>query len=368
MAPVIVTLVRHGESVDNLTSLWAGHRDAPLTNYGYTQAQRLGDHFKDVPITAIYASDLKRAQTTARCVWEKNQSQPKPPFTISPLLREQFFGEAEGMPWDAGRYHSAHLPWEDHRAFRLAPNAESLNDVSARATQVLRHFILPHLLATASVPSNATFPAQHHLVLFAHGIWLSEMLFAIKLAGDPKVRFVKASGGYQNTAWSRIEIELDGLGEGLESLPRVSETPEGGDGVESVERDEQEGKTEFDSPPAPSEAAANPPQSNGEGNSDAEGDSKNDGTPPLPPQFAALLPTLPPIPPRDPSLPPVANLAVEEPTPRIRYRVVAFNQSQHLVGLKRTKGGVGSGQWDDKQRGLKEFFAGGGLNPMKGGS
>lgn len=77
MAPVIVTLVRHGESVDNLTclsnspflsliiktnfpslplvpfcsALWAGHRDAPLTNYGYTQAQRLGDHFKHVPIT-----------------------------------------------------------------------------------------------------------------------------------------------------------------------------------------------------------------------------------------------------------------------------------------------------------------------------
>ncbi|GAA5901589.1 histidine phosphatase family protein [Sporobolomyces salmoneus] len=363
MAPVIVTLVRHGESVDNLTSLWAGHRDAPLTNYGYTQAQRLGDHFKDVPITAIYTSDLKRAQTTARCVYEKNETTPKPPFTVSPLLREQFFGEAEGMPWDAGKYHSAHLPWEDHRAFRLAPNAESLNDVSRRATQVLRHFILPHLLATASVPSSsASFGDQHHLVLFAHGIWLSEMLFAIKLASDPSVRFVKSSGGYQNTAWSRIEIELDGPGEG--SLPRFSPTPEGGDGVESVEEDEKRGQTEFDSPPAPSEAAATP------GQDEADEEEDKGGRPPLPPQFASLLPTLPPIPTRDPSLPPVPNLSTSDPIPRVRYRVVAFNQSQHLVGLKRTKGGVGSGSWDDKQRGLKEFFAGGGgggaANPMKG--
>ncbi|GAA5930074.1 histidine phosphatase family protein [Sporobolomyces koalae] len=353
MAPVILTLVRHGESVDNLTSLWAGHRDAPLTNYGYTQAQRLGDHFKDVPITAIYASDLKRAQTTARCVWEKNRSDPKPPFTISPLLREQFFGEAEGMPWDAGKYHSAHLPWEDHRAFRLAPNAESLDDVSARASQVLRHFILPHLVATASVPSTATFPEQHHLVLFAHGIWLSEMMFAIKLAGDPRVRFVKSQGGYQNTAWSRIEIELDDDdNEGFSTLPRTSPACAEGEGVERVVRTDGNPDPDLVSPPAPSEAAPSH-----EDESTREDDSDSSNRPPLSPRFASLLPTLPPVPPRDPALPPVPDLAT---MPRIRHRVVAFNQSQHLVGLKRTKGGIGSGEWDDKQRGLKEFFAGGG--------
>lgn len=177
------------------------------------------------------------------------------------------------------------------------------------------------------------------------------MLFAIKLASDPNVRFVKSSGGYQNTAWSRIEIELDGLGdEG--SLPRMSETPVGGDGVESVEEDEKKGITEFDAPPAPSEAASS---------STLDSSVSDDPRPPLPPQFAALLPTLPPIPPRDPSLPPIPNLAKEDPIPRIRFRVMAFNQSQHLVGLKRTRGGVGSGEWDEKQRGLKEFFAGGGV-------
>jgi len=177
------------------------------------------------------------------------------------------------------------------------------------------------------------------------------MLFAIKLASDPNVRFVKSSGGYQNTAWSRIEIELDGLGdEG--SLPRMSETPVGGDGVESVEEDEKKGVTEFDAPPAPSEAASS---------STLDSSTLDDPRPPLPPQFAALLPTLPPIPPRDPSLPPIPNLAKEDPIPRIRFRVMAFNQSQHLVGLKRTRGGVGSGEWDEKQRGLKEFFAGGGV-------
>lgn len=47
---------------------------------------------------AIYASDLSRAQTTAKNVHKQNKTNPPPPFTVSPLLREQFFGLAEGEP------------------------------------------------------------------------------------------------------------------------------------------------------------------------------------------------------------------------------------------------------------------------------
>ncbi|GAA5908480.1 hypothetical protein JCM6882_001278 [Rhodosporidiobolus microsporus] len=370
MAPVIITLVRHGESKDNLTALWAGQRDAPLTNHGYNQATRLGEAFKDVPITAIYASDLKRANTTARKVWEANQVGDKPPFTTSPLLREQFFGEAEGAPWDAGRYSSAHLPWEDHRAFRLAPNAESLNDVAHRADLVLRHFVIPHVLSTASVPSSSsTFEGgQHHILLVAHGIWLSEMLFALKRAGDPTIRFVK-QGGYQNTAWSRIEVELDDSPLGEHEL---SPEEKGAAGAPEPPKG-----AEFTSPAAPSEAAPNPPKSaepsragtpaGGEANtvpSSATTTTSRTSTdrPPLPEEIRALLPTLPPIPPRDAALPPPWAHADDfsVPPPKLRHRVVAFNQGEHLVGLKRTGAGVESGEWDEKQRGLKEFFAGGG--------
>jgi broad specificity phosphatase PhoE len=46
----------------------------------------------DGDMTAIYTSDLKRAHTTAKNVFEANLSDPKPPFTVSPLLREQYFG------------------------------------------------------------------------------------------------------------------------------------------------------------------------------------------------------------------------------------------------------------------------------------
>ncbi|GAA5882023.1 hypothetical protein JCM1840_000404 [Sporobolomyces johnsonii] len=349
MAPLVITMVRHGESADNLTALWAGHRDAPLTNHGNNQATRLAKALENVPITAIYASDLKRAHTTAKRVWDANKTSPKPPFTVSPLLREQFFGEAEGAPWDAGKYSSAHLPWEDHRAFRLAPNAESLNDVARRADQVLRHFVLPHLLATKDVPPTAVFPEQHHIVLFAHGIWLSEMLFALKRAGDPHIRFVKSSS-YSNTGFTTVHVELEEphIDHGLPAHPP---SLAGGDGSANIPEDDDEALT---SPPAPSEAAASPPAT---GTTTTTTSASADVRPPLPQEYHSLLPTLPPVPPRDPALPPpYTGISV----PRLRHRVVAFNQAEHLVGLKRTGGGVGSSEFDEKQRGLREFFAGGG--------
>ncbi|GAA6010635.1 hypothetical protein JCM10207_007776 [Rhodosporidiobolus poonsookiae] len=366
MAPLIITLVRHGESQDNLTALWAGHRDAPLTNHGHAQAVRLGEAFKDVPITAIYASDLKRANTTARKVFEANTSEPQPVFTTSPLLREQFFGEAEGAPWNQGAYHSADLPWEEHRAFRLAPNAESLNDVGARADQVLRHFVLPHVLHTATVPSaNAGPPQQHHILLVAHGIWLSEMLFALKRAGEPKIRFVK-QGGYTNTGWTRVEVELD-------DLPFKEEHELGKSEKGAAGQPEPPKQGQFASPPAPSEAAPNPPRSaTGTPAAAAEAEPRRStdsaassssapARPPLPEQYHHLLPTLPPVPTRDPSLPPAWPHADDPsvPPPTMRHRVVAFNQAEHLVGLKRTGAGVGSAAHDEKQKGLKEFFGGG---------
>lgn len=37
-------------------------------------------------------------------------------------------------------------------------------------------------------------------------------------------------------------------------------------------------------------------------------------------------------------------------------KVLATNQVEHLEGLIRQKGGIGSMAHDDKQKGIKEFF------------
>ncbi|KAI6353249.1 hypothetical protein MCOR25_009092 [Pyricularia grisea] len=63
-------LIRHGESTDNVAGLLAGSRDAPLTAHGVIQARRLGQHLAERsaeigPVVHIFASDLQRALKTA---------------------------------------------------------------------------------------------------------------------------------------------------------------------------------------------------------------------------------------------------------------------------------------------------------------
>ncbi|KAL2873516.1 hypothetical protein SGCOL_011359 [Colletotrichum sp. CLE4] len=85
MGAVHLYLIRHGESVDNVANLYAlfvgvarvcsaGSRDAPLTNHGVLQAKRLGEHLAartaaaPAPITHVFSSNLQRAHRTAMLV------------------------------------------------------------------------------------------------------------------------------------------------------------------------------------------------------------------------------------------------------------------------------------------------------------
>ncbi|KAL2149772.1 hypothetical protein VTH82DRAFT_8424 [Thermothelomyces myriococcoides] len=66
-------LVRHGETVDNVAGIYAGSRDSPLTAHGVLQARRLGAHLASQsaaigPVRHVFASDLKRAVETAKVV------------------------------------------------------------------------------------------------------------------------------------------------------------------------------------------------------------------------------------------------------------------------------------------------------------
>lgn len=60
-----VYLVRHGQSVGNLHDQFIGHTDIELTELGRQQARLAAQYLKDLPVDAIYSSDLMRAYDTA---------------------------------------------------------------------------------------------------------------------------------------------------------------------------------------------------------------------------------------------------------------------------------------------------------------
>jgi|SRR5215469_5705990 len=86
-------LVRHGESTWNTLGLTQGHNDqAELTGRGRRQAAEVAERFAEVPVRAIYASDLRRAQQTAAPL----AAAAGVPVVLDARLRERNLGVLEG--------------------------------------------------------------------------------------------------------------------------------------------------------------------------------------------------------------------------------------------------------------------------------
>ena len=87
-----IIAIRHGETAWNVEKRIQGHLDIPLNDTGLWQARQVARALAGEPLSAIYASDLQRANTTARAIAEATGA----PLVPEPALRERSFGELEG--------------------------------------------------------------------------------------------------------------------------------------------------------------------------------------------------------------------------------------------------------------------------------
>jgi broad specificity phosphatase PhoE len=86
-------LARHGETDSNREQRWQGFADLSLNEHGREQAAALAEELEDVPLGAIYSSDLRRAYETALVVAERKG------LSVTPLpeLREVDVGSWTGL-------------------------------------------------------------------------------------------------------------------------------------------------------------------------------------------------------------------------------------------------------------------------------
>ena len=94
MATVHFYLVRHGQTKLNRAARLQGITDSPLTAKGIRMAKRLGYELRNLEFRAVYTSDLKRTQATAKYILQENQHK-LPPIYRDPDLREMSFGQFE---------------------------------------------------------------------------------------------------------------------------------------------------------------------------------------------------------------------------------------------------------------------------------
>ena len=99
----MLLFVRHGETASNAARV-VQTPDTPLNARGVSQAERLAarllEHHRRRPIGCVVASDLRRAEMTARPVAAALDL----PLLIEPLLAERNFGDLRGRAYaDIGR-------------------------------------------------------------------------------------------------------------------------------------------------------------------------------------------------------------------------------------------------------------------------
>lgn len=95
-----IYLIRHAEAEGNLYRRIQGHWDGRITPRGYAQIEALAERFREVPITALYSSDLQRTIDTAGAILKYHDLELK----TTSELREVKMGNWEGRPWGDVEY------------------------------------------------------------------------------------------------------------------------------------------------------------------------------------------------------------------------------------------------------------------------
>src|SRR5688572_32975809 len=91
-----IIAVRHGETSWNVDARIQGQLDIGLNDTGRWQAKRVGEALATEEISAVYTSDLGRAQETAQSIAEVTGV----PVVPEEGLRERSFGMFEGKTFD----------------------------------------------------------------------------------------------------------------------------------------------------------------------------------------------------------------------------------------------------------------------------
>lgn len=130
-----IYVIRHVQAEGNLYRHMQGHWDGDVTPLGVLQRDALSLRFRDIPVDAVYSSDLWRARFTATAITMYHDL----PIQCDRRLREINIG-----PWEAKPF--ANVIWEQPEVFDTflhdpehfsLPESETYHEVQKRAVEAL---------------------------------------------------------------------------------------------------------------------------------------------------------------------------------------------------------------------------------------
>ena len=149
-----VYFVRHGESVSNLSTQFAGSLDMPLTEKGKEQARLTADFLKNETFTAVYTSDLCRASETGRAIAMACNA----PIIDCRELREIYAGLWEGKTYSAleEEFADSYGVWRRQIGLAVCPQGESVAELQMRVSRCVEGIVARHPNETVCVATHAT--------------------------------------------------------------------------------------------------------------------------------------------------------------------------------------------------------------------
>jgi len=309
-------LIRHGETVDNVAGNYAGVLDSALTTHGALQTARLGAHLASsgVNISHIYSSDLQRAVKTAQAI--RLAQATTPPETVKlEMLREQDFGWWEGKAIVKGGRDGQRLQHCLEDGFK---DIESKASMKERMETFITVHLLPHIHSTGEYDTVAV--VAHGIILSYLWRTLLKRFDAKNVTVSPEVilsdRGLEYMGGWSNTGYLDLEIKhppsrtITVMQAETSDVAVTASSRTVGAGLITASLSEPAKTT-------PIVLGSTPPSTLLPG--DATGFSSKEN--------------------KD-----------------LLLVVKSFNILEHLKGLKKTRGGIGSARHDDKQRTMDSFF------------
>jgi probable phosphoglycerate mutase len=134
----LLYFARHGETDDNARLVFQGQGGKGLNARGRAQARRLGDRMRKSRITTIIASDLERAEETARIVGHACSVV----HSVDPDLREVDVGRWTGKSHDeiAELYPEEWAAWSEGLDVRRG-DGETYAELAARIERAVARIV-----------------------------------------------------------------------------------------------------------------------------------------------------------------------------------------------------------------------------------
>ncbi len=187
-----IWLVRHAEAEGNLYRRIHGCTDTGLTALGRRQLVPLGERFRSLPLDAVYASDLCRAQETAAAI-----AGPKGlPVIVRPGLREVHMGDWEDRTWGwAARFDPEQFRALNRDPARFTvPGCERYETSAARILAAVRAIAAEH-------PGGEVAAVSHGCII---------RILLAQLLGVPSEKIWSVPHG-DNTCVAELEVEGESI-------------------------------------------------------------------------------------------------------------------------------------------------------------